>query len=336
MFVFLSMLTVTMVYGQGMSDTQVLQFIMKEKKAGTADNDIATKLLKEGATIDQIQRLRQKYSKQLESKSLGGVADKAINDASNRMRVNNGPLREADFDQRQSQQSQRVPSEMLYGDAYPLMADSLMMQEEPTGKKVFGRDIFNNKSLTFEPVMNIATPQNYVLGPGDQLIIDVYGASQESVSLTVSPDGDITIPDFGPIHVSGLTVSAAQNRIRSKLGSYYESSNIKASLGQTRTILVNVMGEVKAPGTYTVSAFATVFHALYMAGGVSDLGTLRNIKVFRQGKLISTVDIYEFILNGRLAGNVRLADNDVVQVGTYDSLQMDFLRFPDSLSEQVV
>ena len=311
-FVFLSLLTLTMVYGQGMSDTQILQFIMKEKKAGTADKDIATKLLKEGATIDQIQQLRQKYSKLLENKSLGGVADKAINDATNRMRVNNGPLREADFDKRQSQ---RVPSEMLYGDTYPLMADSLMVQEGTTGKKVFGRDIFNNKSLTFEPVMNIATPQNYVLGPGDQLIIDVYGATQESMSLTVSPDGDITIPDFGPIHVSGLTVSAAQNRIRSKLGSYYESSNIKASLGQTRTILVNVMGEVKAPGTYTVSAFATVFHALYMAGGVSDLGTLRNIKVFRQGKLISTVDIYEFILNGRLAGNVRLADNDVVQVG---------------------
>ena len=316
-FVFLSLLTLTMVYGQGMSDTQILQFIMKEKKAGTADKDIATKLLKEGATIDQIQQLRQKYSKLLENKSLGGVADKAINDATNRMRVNNGPLREADFDKRQSQ---RVPSEMLYGDTYPLMADSLMVQEGTTGKKVFGRDIFNNKSLTFEPVMNIATPQNYVLGPGDQLIIDVYGATQESMSLTVSPDGDITIPDFGPIHVSGLTVSAAQNRIRSKLGSYYESSNIKASLGQTRTILVNVMGEVKAPGTYTVSAFATVFHALYMAGGVSDLGTLRNIKVFRQGKLISTVDIYEFILNGRLAGNVRLADNDVVQVGTYDCI----------------
>jgi protein involved in polysaccharide export with SLBB domain len=208
---------------------------------------------------------------------------------------------------------------MLYGDAYALAADSLL-KEESTGKKVFGRDIFNNKSLTFEPAMNIATPQNYVLGPGDQLIIDVYGASQESMSLTVSPDGDITVPDFGPVHVSGLTVTAAQNRIRSKLGSYYESSSIKASLGQTRTILVNVMGEVKTPGTYTLSAFATVFHALYMAGGVSDLGTLRNIKIYRQGRLISTVDIYEFILNGRLAGNVRLADNDVVQVGTYDCI----------------
>ena len=315
MFVFLSVLTATMVYGQGMSDTQVL----KEKKAGTADNEIATKLLKQGATIDQIQRLRQKYSKQLESRSLAGAADKAIGDASNRMRVNNGPLREAtDASQKQSL-TQRVPSEFLYGEAYPLTVDSLA-EQETTGKKVFGRDIFNNKSLTFEPQMNIATPQNYVLGPGDQLIIDVYGASQETVTLTVSPDGDITVPDFGPVHVSGLTVSAAQSRIRSRLGNYFESSNIKATLGQTRTIMVNVMGEVKTPGTYTLSAFATVFHALYMAGGVSDLGTLRNIKVFRQGKLISTVDIYEFILNGRLAGNVRLADNDVVQVGTYDCI----------------
>ena len=319
MFVFLSVLTATMVYGQGMSDTQVLQSIMKEKKAGTADNEIATKLLKQGATIDQIQRLRQKYSKQLESRSLAGAADKAIGDASNRMRVNNGPLREAtDASQKQSL-TQRVPSELLYGEAYPLTVDSLA-EQETTGKKVFGRDIFNNKSLTFEPQMNIATPQNYVLGPGDQLIIDVYGASQETVTLTVSPDGDITVPDFGPVHVSGLTVSAAQSRIRSRLGNYFESSNIKATLGQTRTIRVNVMGEVKTPGTYTLSAFATVFHALYMAGGVSDLGTLRNIKVFRQGKLISTVDIYEFILNGRLAGNVRLADNDVVQVGTYDCI----------------
>lgn len=320
MFVFLSVFTVAMAYGQGMSDTQVLQSIMKEKSAGTSDNEIASKLLKQGATIDQIQRLRQKYSKQLESRSLAGTADKAIGEASNRMRVNNGPLREADNDGRKQSLTQKVPSEMLYGDAYPFTVDSLVAQEEPIVKKVFGRDIFNNKSLTFEPQMNIATPQNYVLGPGDQLIIDVYGASQETVTLTVSPDGDITVPDFGPVHVSGLTVSAAQSRIRSRLGNYFESSNIKATLGQTRTIMVNVMGEVKTPGTYTLSAFATVFHALYMAGGVSDLGTLRNIKVFRQGKLISTVDIYEFILNGRLAGNVRLADNDVVQVGTYDCI----------------
>jgi len=316
MFVFLSVFTVTMIYGQSMSDTQVLQFIMKEKKSGTADSNIAAKLLQQGATIDQIQRLRQKYSKQLEKTRLGATADNAINDASNRMRVNNGPLRDAADVNHKQILTQQVPSELLYGGTYPLTVDSL----ETMGKKVFGRDIFNNKSLTFEPQMNIATPQNYVLGPGDQLIIDVYGASQESMTLTVSPDGDITVPDFGPVHVSGMTVVAAQSRLRSKLGSYYESSNIKASLGQTRTIMVNVMGEVKTPGTYTLSAFATVFHALYMAGGVSNIGTLRNINVYRQGKLISTVDIYEFILNGRLAGNIRLIDNDVVQVGTYDCI----------------
>ena len=146
MFVFLSVLTATMVYGQGMSDTQVLQSIMKEKKAGTADNEIATKLLKQGATIDQIQRLRQKYSKQLESRSLAGAADKAIGDASNRMRVNNGPLREAtDASQKQSL-TQRVPSELLYGEAYPLTVDSLA-EQETTEKKVFGRDIFNRPTL---------------------------------------------------------------------------------------------------------------------------------------------------------------------------------------------
>ena len=168
--------------------------------------------------------------------------------------------------------------------------------------------------------MNIATPQNYVLGPGDQLILDIYGASQETLTLTVSPDGDVTIPDFGPVHVSGLTVTAAQKRIRDKIGSYYVDSDIKTSLGQTRTIMVNVMGEVRVPGTYTLSAFATVFHALYRAGGISELGTLRNIKVYRQGRQISVVDVYEFILNGRLAGNVRLQDNDVIQVGAYESI----------------
>ena len=201
------------------------------------------------------------------------------------------------------------------------MADSpMLIYDMMKGKKVFGRDIFNNQKLTFEPQMNIAIPQNYVLGPGDQLIIDVYGASQESQSLTVSPEGDITVPGYGPIHVSGLTVSSAQARIRSMLKEYFASSDIKTTVGQTRTIMVNVMGEVKVPGTYTLSAFATVFHALYMAGGISDLGTLRNIKVFRQGRIVTQVDIYEYIFNGRLAGNVRLQDNDVVQVGTYDCI----------------
>ena len=174
--------------------------------------------------------------------------------------------------------------------------------------------------LTFEPNMNIATPQNYRLGPGDAVFIDIYGASQKTVQSTVSPDGTVTIEGFGPVQVSGMTVSQANAHLRSTLGSRYSSSQIRLTVGQTRTIMVNVMGEVKAPGTYTLSAFASVFHALYMAGGVNDLGTLRNIKVYRNSQLISTVDIYDYILNGKLTGNVRLAENDVIVVGPYDCL----------------
>ena len=195
-----------------------------------------------------------------------------------------------------------------------------MEEREHNRRKVFGRDIFNNKDLTFEPNMNIATPQNYRLGPGDAVIIDIYGASQKTVQSTVSPDGEVTIEGFGPVQVSGLTVAQANARLRSTLGSRYSSSKIKLTVGQTRTIMVNVMGEVKAPGTYTLSAFATVFHALYMAGGTNELGTLRNIKVYRNSKLVSNVDIYDYILNGKLTGNVRLADNDVIVVGPYDCL----------------
>ena len=168
--------------------------------------------------------------------------------------------------------------------------------------------------------MNIATPQNYRLGPGDAVIIDIYGASQKTIQSTVSPDGEVTIEGYGPVNVSGLTVAQANARLRNTLGSRYRSSRVKLTVGQTKTIMVNVMGEVKAPGTYTLSAFATVFHALYMAGGTNDLGTLRNIKVYRNNRLVTVVDIYDYILNGKLTGNVRLADNDVIVVGPYDCL----------------
>ena len=317
-------------YAQGMTESQILQYVTKQKKAGVSEQEIATQLLQKGATLEQIQKMRQKYASQLEKASMGGVVDGAINDAQNRMRKNNAPMREIDDSKegreaRQQQLMMNRPTEWMYSNDPAVMgmyqsADSLYFGKEQEGKKVFGRDIFNNKNLTFEPQMNIATPQNYVLGPGDMVIIDIYGDTQESQQIEVSPDGDVVVPNYGPVHVSGLSVAAAQNKIRSKLGEYYASSSIKVTVGQTRTIMVNVMGEVKTPGTYTVSAFATVFHALYMAGGVNDLGTLRNIKVYRQGRLISTVDVYQFILNGRLAGNVRLADNDVIQVGTYDAI----------------
>jgi len=299
--VFLGFMTTAL--GQSMTQDQILQYAIQEKKKGTADVDVAKQLLQKGATMAQIQEMRQKYGKQITQRGLDSNLDNAIGNAKERMRANN-----------------EVNDNDIITHERALAPEYIPEQQTTFGKKVFGRDIFNNKSLTFEPVMNIATPQNYVLGPGDQVIIDVYGDTQKSLQLTVSPDGDVTVPEYGPVHVAGLSVSAAQAKVRGSLGTYYESSNVKVTVGQTRTILVNVMGEVKTPGTYTLSAFATVFHALYMAGGINDIGTLRNIKVFRQGRQISVVDVYEFILNGRLAGNVRLQDNDVVQVGPYESI----------------
>ncbi len=327
MMALLLLFTIDIWAQSGMTDTQILQYVIQQKRLGKAESEIATELLKQGATLAQIQQMRQKYSQQLEKVSMGGVVDKAIGDASSRMRKNNAPLREIEEnDQIYSKRMQNRPPEWLYDNSLEsrmdfIKADSLYFESTAEKKKkVFGRNIFNNKYLTFEPQMNIATPQNYVLGPGDQLVIDVYGNTQQSEILTISPDGEVTVPNVGPIQVSGLTVSAAQSRIRGKMGKFYTDSDIKVTVGQTRTIIVNVMGEVKAPGTYTLSAFSTVFNALYMAGGISDLGTMRNVKVIRNGRQISVVDIYEFIIYGRLSGNVRLQDNDVVQVGAYECI----------------
>ena len=306
---------------QGMSDQQVMSFIAAEAKAGTSQSQIVTKLMQRGVKIDQIRRLRNQYDQQIREKGMSAAADGAVNAASSRMRSNNSDASAQELSTAKVGTTGTVESDASEDVSVveqDVQASSAV--NEGTGKKVFGRDIFNNRRLSFEPNMNIATPQNYVLGPGDHVVIDIYGASQKTLELTVSPEGTVTVPGYGPVQVSGLTVAAAQSKLRNTLGSRYASSNLSLTVGQTKTIMVNVMGEVRVPGTYTLSAFATVFHVLYMAGGISDLGTLRNIKVYRQGKLVTVVDIYEYILNGRLAGNVMLKDNDVIQVEPYHAL----------------
>lgn len=340
LFVCITAFSYTTIQAQSMTDEQVMQFVMKEREAGTSQSQIVTKLMQNGVNIQQIRRIKDKYNRQIQKSGLGMAADKAVNDASKRMRENNGEEKSKSIVY--SDASSKIENASSYRHTYDENDDDyIIMQQElgsilPTDtaelvkqlmeernknkKKVFGRDVFNRKDLTFEPNMNIATPQNYRLGPGDAVIIDIYGASQQTFTETVSPDGEVTIEGYGPVQLSGLTVAQANARLRSTLGARYSSSKIKLTVGQTKTIMVNVMGEVKAPGTYTLSAFASVFHALYMAGGTNDLGTLRNIKVFRNNKLVTTVDIYDYMLNGKLTGNVRLADNDVIIVGPYDCL----------------
>ena len=317
------LLSCTIAFAQGMSDQQVMQFIQQEVKAGTSQSQIVTKLMQKGVKIEQIRRIRQQYDKQLKSRGASGAADAAVSAADSRMRSNGTGKKAQEVvvgKEGTSQAQLQEEADIQYAEIQQNINQHVDGEVGEANLKVFGRDIFNNKLLTFEPNMNIATPQNYVLGPGDEVIVDIYGASQKSETLTVSPDGAITVPGYGPIQVAGMTVAGAQSKIRSTLGSRYASSTLKISVGQTRSMMINVMGEVKAPGTYTLSAFATVFHALYMAGGINDLGTLRNIKVYRGGKLVTVVDVYEYILNGRLAGNIRLRENDVIVVGPYDCL----------------
>ena len=324
---------------QSMTDDQVMAFVAKEHAAGTSNAQIVTKLMQRGVDISQIRRVRTKYESQMNQGSMSSMSGKGASEAS-RMRTNNGKKRQ-DYGKKvdaeaaeYSSQCVKAQPDRSYTHTYDDNDEEYVdFQKEMTamissdkdalsknGSRVFGRDIFNSKLLSFEPNMNIATPQNYRLGPGDAVIIDIYGASQKTEQCTVSPDGDVTIEGYGPVQVSGLTVAQANARLRSTLGSRYTSSRVRLTVGQTRTIMVNVMGEVRLPGTYTLSAFATVFHALYMAGGTNDLGTLRNIKVYRSGRLVTVVDIYDYILNGRLTGNVRLAEGDVIVVGPYDCL----------------
>jgi protein involved in polysaccharide export with SLBB domain len=322
----LSLLLTTLLTQAQMSDIQVMQYVQREMKNGSSQSQIATKLMQKGVTMQQLQRVRSQYEKLNGTsavRSSGSTTDQLTADS--RMRESNGAVRvDAEGNELYVQKvgSSNTDEDMLENSTLSDRQKVYIPDSVNTinGKRVFGRDIFNQKALSFEPNMNIATPTSYIVGPGDKVFVDVYGGSQKSEQMEVGPDGSIVVTGYGPIHIAGLSVAAANAKIKQTLGKRYSSSKIRMTLGQTRTIMVNVMGEVMAPGTYTLSAFASVFHALYMAGGVNSLGTLRDIKVFRGGRQIASVDIYDYILNGKLSGNIRLAENDVIMVGPYQNI----------------
>ena len=341
------MLAVTMCQAQsGMTDNQVMDYVIEQNAQGVSRQKIVTQLMQRGVTIEQINRIRKKYQKQMKNGALGAEDITAgSKEVKTRMRESNGEKREeqkktdkkkaSQFRVKDTKKANQIQKH-TYDDEDAdfvemdeamdfMMPDSLKYyyeeeEEKKEKRKIFGHDVFNNKYLTFESSMNLATPQNYRLGPGDDVNIDIWGASQESITETISPDGTITIEGFGVVQLGGLSVSQAKSRLKSMLGPRYQGSKIDLTLGQTRTITVSVMGEVKVPGTYTLSAFATVYNALYMAGGPNEIGTLRNVKVYRRGKLITNVDVYDFLLNGKLSGDVRLQDNDVITVSPYEAL----------------
>ena len=279
----------------GMTDQQVLEYAKDGVKQGKDQRTIATELARRGVTREQAERVKKLYEQQTntDSNNLTGTAK-----AEARLR----------------EQTQEDNSTML--DEKP------QAQEVAQQDAVFGRNIFNTRNLTFEPNVNIATPPNYRLGPGDEVVIDIWGASQNTIRQQISPDGTINLEQLGPVFLSGMTVDRAQQYLTDELRKIYsdQSNQIRVTLGNTRTIQINVMGEVVQPGTYALSAFSTVFHALYRAGGVSNIGSLRNVKVSRAGKIVATVDVYQFIMQGKTRDDIRLEEGDVIIVPAYDAL----------------
>ena len=327
MFMALSLLCVY-AHAQRMTDDQIIEFVTEARAKGDSDQDIAKQLLRKGVTMDQVNRLKNQYNR-MQTTGQG----QTLNEVS-RTRVapvnNNRVSLESDSKTMQKM-SQTDRENMMVDGLDFLLPDSLtlLVQEEleKQRRQIFGHNMFQNKDVSFEAAYNLPTPDNYRLGPGDEVLIDIWGASQSTLQQTISPDGCIQVENLGPVYLSGLTVKQANQRLRDQFGNMYSSLNgdspasqIRLTLGQNRSISVHVLGEVENPGTYEMSSFSTIFNALYLAGGVSDYGTLRAVKVFRNNKEIASYDIYDFILNGRMGKDVRLEDNDVVSVGAYKSL----------------
>ena len=299
--ILLLMLGAAPVAAQTMSDSQVLEYVKEGIRQGKEQKQLASELARKGVTKEQAMRVKQLYEQQNNVNASNATGTD----------VNESRLRE---------EMKENTSDML--------EDHPSTQDLARSNQVFGRNIFNTRNLTFEPSVNIATPLNYRLGPGDEVIIDIWGASQNTIRQQISPDGTINIQKIGPVNLNGLTIAEANDYLKKTLNKIYNglnntndpTSDIRLTLGSIRTIQINVMGEVVQPGTYSLSSFSTVFHALYRAGGVSDIGSLRNVQLVRNGKNIATIDVYQFIMKGNIQDDIRLQEGDVVIVPAYDVL----------------
>ena len=286
---------------QTMSDSQVLEYVKEGIKQGKEQKQLASELARKGVTKEQAMRVKQLYEQQ----NNVNASNAAGTD------VNESRLRE-EMDENTSD----------------ILEDRPGTEDLARSNQVFGRNIFNTRNLTFEPSVNIATPLNYRLGPGDEVIIDIWGASQNTIRQQISPDGTINIQKIGPVNLNGMTIAEANDYLKRTLNKIYNgldntddpTSDIRLTLGSIRTIQINVMGEVVQPGTYSLSSFSTVFHALYRAGGVSEIGSLRNVQLVRNGKNIATIDVYQFIMKGNIQDDIRLQEGDVVIVPAYEVL----------------
>lgn len=304
----LTMWAFTLPVNAQMSDDAVIAYVKNGMASGKSQNDMIKELAARGVTRAQAERLKERLEKEQSGRT---EAARAVGVQERERRTNDGltGVEAGSLDY--------VSTEL---------ANPENVSTQAAARLVFGRNIFTNRDLTFAPSMNIPTPENYKLGPGDEVIVDIWGKNQATIRQTISPEGTINIQDIGLINLNGMTVKEADAYMRRRLGQIYAvygedaASDIKLTLGNIRTIQVNMMGEVAVPGTYYLSSFSNIYHALFRAGGVSNLGSLREIHLMRKGKKIATLDIYEFILKGKSFEDITLEEGDIVIVPTYKTL----------------
>lgn len=302
-----------------MTDQQVIEYIKRQSAIGKTEQQIGKELLAKGVTKEQVERLKEQYAsdettaKNIKNNKKTGPGEKLEGSRESRLRKALEP-------------DEQTVGKM--GTVFDIMLpDSLAFEEPDTvaKKKIFGHDMFTNKALSFEPNENMATPSDYRLGPGDEVVIDIWGASEDQIRDYISPEGSIIISQIGPVYLNGLTIGEANSRLKQAFASKYagveeEETDVSINLGEIRSILVNVMGEVNVPGSYRLSPFSNVFNALYRAGGVNEVGSLRNIDIIRNGNRLVKVDIYDYLFGGKQTGSARLQEGDVIIVPPYAEL----------------
>ena len=293
-----------------LSEDQIAAYLKKAQESGLSEQQLLLLAKQRGMSDIQIQKLRNRIN----SLGMGGTSSGA--EQISRIREENQAIPVIQYDEDLFSDIIEIDSAALYKEWF-----------ESQELKVFGSDLFNNKELNFEPSLNTPTPSDYQIGAGDEIIIDIWGASEQSYNLTVSPEGSILVSNLGPIYVNGMTVQKASSKVKSRLSKIYAgllsrngqapNTYFQLTLGNVRSIKVNVIGEVTNPGSYTLSSFSSVFNALYYAGGPSENGSMRAIQLIRGNKVVSTLDVYEYLMNGQLPSNASLKDQDVVLVKTY-------------------
>ncbi|MDE6448410.1 MAG: SLBB domain-containing protein [Muribaculaceae bacterium] len=303
--ILLSLFMVVSLLAAAMTDDQVIAYIKSAAAAGKTDQQIGEELMAKGVTPEQAERIKMRLEQT--STAERDVTDQKVG-ASRVERRHNAANDVSD------QTVDAIGREVDKG-----------RDNTVSARQIYGHEVFNARALTFEPSDNLATPQNYRLGPGDEVVIDLWGTSEDHLRQTISPEGSIMISQVGPVYLNGLTIADANKHIKSIFARKYAGmddaeTEVQVTLGQVRSIQIDILGEVATPGTFRMSPFSTVFHALYRAGGIRDIGTLRNIQVLRNGRKIAGIDIYEYLFDGKTSGNIRLQEGDVIIVPPYDQL----------------